>query len=295
MPQTIQLLQGDSFQRISEIDPGTLIAVVTDPPYGISFMNKSWDDPDALSEAEGTGDTEEDDTPAPTAGELHSFQEWAHGWLKACFEKLPTGGVIKVFGATRTFHRMAAAMEKVGFLDLHLEAWIQGQGFPKSLDVSKAIDKLTGSDGETEKAIQAWLRDCRKAKGLSKADVDRLVFGGTTRYSWVEGRGGGRANETYLPTPEEWAKLKEALDLDGRYDAYIAAAIPDRKDRFRADGGKAEEVGREEGDWGYQKDGERWDGERVITAPKSPEALIYSGWGTALKPSWEPFIVGWKP
>jgi hypothetical protein len=250
-------------------------------------MNKEWDSPELSDTEEGT--------PAPTEAELHTFQEWSLGWLRLCYEKLPPGGIIKVFGATRTFHRMAVAMDQVGFSDLHIEAWIQGQGFPKSLNISKAIDKLAGSDSETEKAIQAYLRENREAKGFSKADVDLLAFDGTTRYSWVEGRGGARAEEVYLPTPQEWTRLKKVLDLDGRYDAYIAAAIPSRENRFRADGGKAEEVGREDGDWGYQKDGERWDGERVLTQPKSPEAQEWVGFGTALKPSWEPFIVGQKP
>ena len=168
-------------------------------------------------------------------------------------------------------------------------AFVTGNsGFPKSLNVGKALDKMAGVDPLVEQAIQAHLRERREALGLAKGDVDRQVFGGTTRYSWVEGRGGQRADESYLPTPEEWARLKEMLQLDDRYDAYIQKAIPSRADRLKADGGT------EPGDWGYQQDGERWNGTRRLTAPATAEAKLFDGFGTALKPAWEPFIVGVK-
>jgi hypothetical protein len=271
---TITLRLGDSFQMISTLE--NVGAVITDPPYLISFMGKFWD-------AEGDG------------GENAS---WHLGWLQACFAILPPGGIIKVFSATRTFHRLAAAMEEAGFIldpESSLEAWLQAQGFPKSLNVGKALDKAAGADRAVEAQIQVYLRECREALGLTKGDVDRLVFGGTTRYTWVEGRGGHRSNETYLPTPEEWVQLKEVLALDDRYDAYIEKAIPSRENRSRADGGKALQVREEPGDWGYQQGGDRWNGTRVITAPATDEAKQFDGYGTALKPGWEPFLVGRKP
>ena len=216
-------------------------------------------------------------------------------WLTEAYRALRPGGVIKAFSGTRTFHRMAAAMTEAGFVDLRVESWNYGSGFPKSMNIGKALDKIAGTDAGKQAAVQVYLRESREAKGMSKREVDVAVFGGTTRYGWVEGRGGARANEVYLPTPEEWEVLKGVLDLDDRFDAYIKAAIPSRKDRFRADGGKAVQLGTEEGDWGYQRDGDRWGGERTITAPASDSAHQWNGWGTALKPSWEPVVVGRKP
>ena len=122
-----------------------------------------------------------------------------------------------------------------------------------------------------------------------------MVFGGTTRYSWVEGRGGVRSNEVYLPTPEEWFRLKPVLGLDDRFDAYIQEAIPSREHRYRADGGKATLVGTTSGDWGYQKGGERWDGTQRVTTPHTEAARQWEGWNTALKPAWEPVVVARKP
>lgn len=188
-------------------------------------------------------------------------------------------------------------MEEAGFVldpENSLEGWGYGSGFPKSMNLSKVLDKTAGVDPLVEGEIQAHLRERREALGLTKGDVDRQVFGGTTRYSWVEGRGGQRADESYLPTPEEWAQLKEMLQLDDRYDAYIQKAIPSRADRFKADGGKSVTTGTEPGDWGYQQDGERWDGTRRLTAPATDEAKQFAEYGTALKPAWEPFIVGTK-
>lgn len=149
MTQTIRLLLGDSFQRIAELEPGSVVSIVADPPYGISFMSKVWDKP-TLDPTSDPLDEED----APTTAEINSFQTWALGWLQLCFDKLPPGGVIKIFGATRTFHRMAAAMEKVGFEKPCIEAWIQGQGFPKSLDIAKAIGRLRG-EGSPEALIYA--------------------------------------------------------------------------------------------------------------------------------------------
>ena len=268
--QRLILRHGDCVEVLKGYEDGSIGAFVCDPPYHISFMGKKWD-------AEG-------------AGIAFSADLWDE-----VYRVLRPGGVVKAFSGTRTFHRMAAAMADAGFTDLRIESWNYGSGFPKSMNIGKALDKQAGADAEKQAAVQAYLRESREAKGMSKREVDVAVFGGTTRYGWVEGRGGARANEVYLPTPEEWEVLKGVLDLDDRFDAYIKAAIPSRKDRFRADGGKAIQLGTEDGDWGYQQDGDRWGGKRTLTAPATEASQRWEGWGTALKPSWEPVVVGRKP
>jgi hypothetical protein len=223
------------------------------------------------------------------------MDKWHRRWLAECYRLLKPDGMLRAFGGTRTYHRLVKAMRGVGFVDVDIRAWTYSTGFPKSTNVAKAVDKLRGTDRAREREIQAYLRERREALGLSRVEVDRLVFGGTTRYSWVEGRGGKRAEEIYLPTPEEWVRLKEVLHLDSVHDDYIASAIPSRAMRSRADGGKADLVATEDGDWGYQKTGERWNGTRRITAPSSDLAKTWQGYGTALKPAWEPVVVGRKP
>ena len=97
-------------------------AVVTDPPYGLSFMGKRWDY----------------DVPATDLWEL-------------VLERLLPGGHLLAFAGTRTQHRMAVRIEDAGFEIRDMLAWVYGSGFPKSLDVSKAIDKAAGAAREQVK------------------------------------------------------------------------------------------------------------------------------------------------
>lgn len=101
-------------------------AVVTDPPYGIDFMGKEWD---------GFG------TPL-------GFQTWTEQWAREAFRVLKPGGHLLAFGGTRMYHRLATGVEDAGFEIRDSLMWIYGSGFPKSLDVSKAIDKKAGAERE---------------------------------------------------------------------------------------------------------------------------------------------------
>ena len=113
--------------------------MVSDPPYHISFMGKSWD-------AEG-------------AGIAFSLTMWDE-----VYRVLRPGGVVKAFSGTRTFHRMTAAMAEVGFRDLRLEAWTYGSGFPKSMSIGKALDKAAGAERE----VVGWNAAARIAAGSNK-------------------------------------------------------------------------------------------------------------------------------
>lgn len=67
-------------------------------------------------------------------------QDWHMQWLEQAYKVLQPNGIIKAFSGTRTYHRLAAAMEQAGFVDIRLEAWCYGSGFPKSLNIGKALD-----------------------------------------------------------------------------------------------------------------------------------------------------------
>jgi site-specific DNA-methyltransferase (adenine-specific) len=166
------------------IPDDSIDAVVTDPPYGLGFMGKEWDDlPPGL----------------PFAQE--------------CLRVLKPGGHMLAFGGTRTFHRLACAAEDAGFEIRDSIAWLYGSGFPKSLDVSKAIDKAAGATREVTGTIRT--RDLSRHGGEIKGDM--LV--GVSRGS---------------------------------------AEVP-------------------------------------ITTPATPDARAWEGWGTALKPAFEPVVVARKP
>jgi DNA modification methylase len=113
------LYQGDCLEVLRGMPDGSVDAVVTDPPYGLSFMGKKWDY----------------DVPAT--------EVWAE-----CLRVLKPGGHLLAFAGTRTQHRMAVRIEDAGFEIRDMIAWVYGSGFPKSLDVSKAIDAAAGAKRE---------------------------------------------------------------------------------------------------------------------------------------------------
>lgn len=130
MSHTIRLRLGDSLDVLTEMPKGSVGVIITDPPYLIGFMGKDWD-----AESEG--------------GEK---AEWHLRWLKEAYRVLEVGGVAKVFSATRTQHRLAAAMEEAGFFldpEHSLEGWLFGSGFPKYLNTAKAIDQHFGESGDS--------------------------------------------------------------------------------------------------------------------------------------------------
>ena len=132
MTQTIHFRHGDSLKILKELPDNSVGCFILDPPYGIEFMGKAWDAPWKVIE----GSSE--------LGFSRSFQVWCGIWLTECLRTLVPGGKIKIFGATRMFHRLAQAMEDVGFTldpEKSLEAWAYGSGFPKSLNLTKAFTK----------------------------------------------------------------------------------------------------------------------------------------------------------
>lgn len=186
---------GDCLDVLQHMPDASIDAVVTDPPYELGFMGRAWD----------------------SAGVAFDPATW-----QACLRVLKPGGHLLAFGGTRTWHRLAAAIEDAGFeirdtvadltgRDAPGLIWAYGSGFPKSHDVSKAIDKAAGAEREVI--------------------------------------GAGR-----------WAGRESAADLGVMND--------DAWQRGAA---------------------------RVATAPATDAARAWQGWGTALKPAWEPIILARRP
>jgi hypothetical protein len=115
----LRLMLGDCLERLREMEDCSVDSVVTDPPYGLSFMGKKWD------------------------YDVPSEDIW-----RECLRVLKPGGHLLAFAGTRTQHRMAVRIEDAGFEIRDMIAWVYGSGFPKSLDVSKAIDKAAGAERE---------------------------------------------------------------------------------------------------------------------------------------------------
>ena len=164
----IDLRLGDCIEVLKTLEDNSVDSIVTDPPYGIGFMNKEWDNPQKhkeLIEREAKRSEqrfEEGKSPAkggfskgvqpglPIGGakEGRWFQEWCEEWAAECFRVLKPGGHILSFSAPRTYHRMATAFEEVGFQVRDQIMWVFGSGFPKSHNIGKAIDKMQGNERE---------------------------------------------------------------------------------------------------------------------------------------------------
>ena len=100
--------------------------------------------------------------------EMLAFQQWCQLWAAECLRVLRPGGHLLAFGGTRTYHRMACAIEDAGFEIRDSIHWTYGSGFPKSLDVSKAIDKAAGA---TREVVDSYERKGRSG-GILGAEVD---------------------------------------------------------------------------------------------------------------------------
>jgi DNA modification methylase len=115
---TYSIIEADCVEAMQAMDEASVDAIVTDPPYMLGFMGKDWD-------------------KAKPGDIQHGHDRWATEALRV----LKPGGHLLAFGGTRTYHRLACAIEDAGFEIRDSVIWLYGSGFPKSLDVSKAIDK----------------------------------------------------------------------------------------------------------------------------------------------------------
>ena len=258
---------GDCIDIMARMPEASVDAIVTDPPYGLEFMGKEWDAfapsdrknsnvwngrrqgqsgwEDAARERKGKGgggpsyksqhkgskrcvkcgkrafsgspcECAEPDWIVEHRQEAPStmlgFQIFSEAWAREAYRVLKPGGHLLAFAGTRTYHRMASGVEDAGFEIRDCIAWMYGSGFPKSLDVSKAIDKAAGAEREIV-GEYAVTRDFKDISG---------------------GRYGDKSVES-------------------------SAAVAQ------------------------------------ITAPATSEAAKWNGWGTALKPAYEPIVVARKP
>jgi DNA modification methylase len=120
--ENVKLMLGNNIDKLKELPDNFVDSIITDPPYGISFMNKKWD------------------------YDVPSVEFW-----KEVYRVLKPGGHILSFGGTRTYHRMVVNIEDAGFEIRDQIMWVYGSGFPKSHNIGKAVDKIEGKDVPTGK------------------------------------------------------------------------------------------------------------------------------------------------
>lgn len=257
---TIQL--GDCRDIIATLPDCSVDSIVTDPPYELRFLGMAWDG----------------------SGIAYDRTLWAQ-----CLRVLKPGGHLLAFGGTRTYHRMAAAIEDAGFEIRDSIHWLYGTGFPKSLDVSKAIDKMDAV--EEQRARRYRFTEWVRSTGVTAQQIDAAT--GTNM-------GGHYTTPLTQPRVMTTEHLDACRHLLGDVPAWVEseAAIRSVKSRNFA---KRKVVGVAIG--GIVPDPERQKPHTVgghsqefdITAPATDAAQQWEGWGTALKPAHEPIVMARKP
>jgi DNA modification methylase len=169
--EAVTLHAGDCLDVLRGMPDNSVDSVCTDPPYGLEFMGKDWDSfrvdrrqPGDDSFTTGTGAFGRATVRygvggsygGDSAAAMRAFQAWCEEWSRECLRVLKPGGHMLAFGGTRTWHRLACAVEDTGVEMRDSIAWLYASGFPKSLDVQRSIDTslcvLPGAHRWTERA-----------------------------------------------------------------------------------------------------------------------------------------------
>lgn len=203
-----QVVHGDSAEVLKGFSDECFDACVCDPPYGLGTKEPTGEEIDAY--LRGDADLAHGGDFMGKDWQIPSISLW-----REVYRTLKPGAVLMAFAGTRTLDLMAAGIEAAGFQYVGTLGWIHGQGFPKSLNVGKAIDKMRGAEREVIKP----------GKGF---DPEKNKSGQFTAI---------RPSNVGINTPAFNARIGE------------------------------------------------------VTAPATEDAKRWEGWGTALKPSWEPVLV----
>ncbi|MGW4406564.1 DNA-methyltransferase [Nonomuraea sp. NPDC004702] len=218
---TVTLYVGDCREVLVGMPDASVDAVVTDPPYGLEFMGAEWDTfkpggkQPLIGASDGTpfrrhtgtpswaasgnpvcrncGGTKYDRTrpngcscarpnfPNEAAAHMRAFQSWCEPWAAECLRVLKPGAHLLAFGGTRTYHRLAAAIEDVGFEIRDSLHWIYGSGFSKGISVAKAMERAFG-DGAAWEGWNTTLKPAHEPIILARKPPAGTIAANVTRY-----------------------------------------------------------------------------------------------------------------
>ena len=279
------LYHGDCLEELKKLDDNSVDAVITDPPYGLS-NTKPAQVADVLA-AWINGDTVA--VPSKRGGfmgkDWDSFVPPPAVW-EECLRVLKPGGHMAVFAGSRTQDLMGLSIRLAGFEIRDTLGWIYGSGFPKSMDISKAIDKSQNLNRERQLEFTEWMR----STGITAAQINEAT--GTDMGShYLTNR-----SQPAIATAELFDKLRPLLpEVPERIERLVAERTGiEWSDYAKREITQYATRGHVQGeaiqfDQRSSKERERRDN------PATDAAKRWEGWGTALKPAIEPIILARKP
>ena len=279
------IIHGDCLEELKKLDDNSVDAVITDPPYGLSNTK-----PAQVAEvlkAWVTGDTVS--VPAKCGGfmgkDWDSFVPPPAVW-EECMRVLKPGGHMAVFAGARTQDLMGLSIRLAGFEIRDTLGWVYGSGFPKSMDVSKAIDRSNGENRNRQLEFTEWMR----STGITATQINEATETNMGNHYLTA------ASQPAIATADLFDKLRPLLpEVPERIERLVA----ERTGIEWTDYVKREitQVATRElvqgdaisFDQRSSKERERRD------IPATSDAQRWDGWGTALKPAIEPIILARKP
>lgn len=278
----VVLHHGDCLDVLATLPDASVDAVVCDPPYGLANT-----DPAHVAETITRWVNGERDYLPGGRGfmgkEWDAFVPPVAVWDE-CLRVLKPGGHVLAFAGSRTVDLMTLGLRLAGFDIRDSLAWLYGSGWPKSMDVSKAIDKLDATDERTRRAraFQSWLR-----QHLTPQDVNRLT--GTDMGHHLT----THPTQPAVATAELFDLLRSELPKVPQHieDLVSERTVESQNFAARLVTGK-HSAGTHRGVSGFTVAGE---GKERRDFAHTPEAREWQGWGTALKPGHEPVVCARKP
>ena len=240
---THKIIHNDCLIAMKEMKDNSIDFIVCDPPYALNFMGKKWDD------------------------KIPSIEIWQEA-LRIC----KPGAMLAAFGGSRTHHHLMIAIESAGWEIRDCIMWLYGSGFPKSHNISKAIDK---HGGHSFYWFGSWLREEREKRNIKQNEISALFPSKSGRLTGCVANWELGLN---LPSPEQFNKICDFLNVDFERRLECEREIV-----------------------GIGKSGKTaiWQdkgmGEFNITKSSSSLAKTFDSYGTSLKPAYEPIIIAMKP
>jgi DNA modification methylase len=269
------VMYGDAIKRLKELPDNSVDSIVTDPPYGLSDNKYVADtiakwingERDFIPDGKGfMGKAWDSFVPPPAI------------WDE-CLRVLKPGGHLLAFFGSRTQDVGALSIRLAGFEIRDSISWVYGSGFPKSLDISKAIDK---NNGETDR-LQRFTAFMRTT-GLTAKQLNDCTNSNMGSHYITD------KSQPAIPTASYWKLIRSLITIE------IPEWVDKLVDRIEAE----REVIDSKPAYGIGNNGAAFNGHKegamaITSLPATDAAKKYEGWGTALKPAHEPIVVARKP